>query len=228
MVYRPAPMLLEVRKLAALLVLCSAVAVAASACGDDAADSGSSSGTGGGSGTGTPSGPSGPTGSSSGTGSTGTGSDDPCDVVPEGCFDAAACFATPPTAVSLRGDLVPLMQRSCTLSNACHTDPTSPTTNDGYKPYLGSKKSEGESDVPAILAAIVDVESWGDPSRPVVDPGDWENSYFMNKLDGTLDQCGDVDCLDCGRLMPQGSPKPLPLAERNLFRAWIQEGAQDN
>jgi hypothetical protein len=211
---RPA-MYLEARKLTALLVLCTSAALVASACGDDGGGTGSGSGSGGG-------------GTTGATGSTGTGVEDPCAVVPMGCFDPGACFANAPTGVSLRNDLVPLMQRSCTLSNACHTDKSNPTTNEGYKPYLGSKKSEGESDVPAILAAIVGVEAWGDPSIDVVTPGDWQNSYFMNKIDGALDQCGDLDCLDCGRLMPQGSPKPLPIEERNLFRAWIAEGAQDN
>ncbi len=208
-------MALEVRKLTALLVICLTAALAASACGDD----GGGAGGGGGAES---------TTATSAPGSTGTDVEDPCAAAPVACFDTAACLGTLPTGVSLRNDLNPLMQRSCTLSNACHTNPASPTTNEGYKPYLGVKKSDGESDVPTLLAAIVDVDAWGDPSRKIVAPGDWEHSYFMNKLDGALDQCGDLDCLDCGRLMPQGSPKPLPLAERNLFRAWIAEGARDN
>lgn len=204
-------------KLTALLILSTSAAFAASACGDDG---GSETGSGGG----------GTTTSVSGGDTSSTGVlDDPCAAVPDGCFEPGACFADAPAGVSLRNDLIPLMQRSCTLSSACHTDPTSPTNSEGYKPYLGAKKNEGESDIPTILAAIVDVEAWGDPSRHVVAPGDWEGSYFMNKLDGALDGCPDLDCPDgCGRLMPQGSPKPLPLAERNLFRAWIAEGAQDN
>jgi len=209
-------MRLAALKLTALLILSTSAAFAVAACGDDGGGTGSGGG--------------GTTTSVSGgeTSSTG-GVEDPCALVPEACFDAEACFAAPPTGVSLRNDLVPLMQRSCTLSSACHTNPASPTNSEGYKPYLGEKASDGESDIPTLLAAIVDVEAWGDPSRNVVVPGDWEASYFMNKLDGALDQCADLDCPDgCGRTMPQGSPKPLPLAERNLFRAWIAEGAQDN
>jgi hypothetical protein len=207
-------MYLEARKLTALLVLCTSAALVASACGDDGGATGSGSGGGG---------TTGATGSS-----TGTGAEDPCAETPVGCFDAALCFTAPPTNVSLRNDLLPILQRSCGLTSACHANPASPTTSEGYRPHLGVKPSEGESDIPAILAAIVEVESWGDPSKVVVAPGDWQASYFMNKLDGALDQCGDLDCLDCGRLMPQGLPKPLPLEERNLFRAWIAEGAQDN
>jgi hypothetical protein len=212
-------MMLEARKLTALFTFSLASALVASACGDDGGGTGSGTG---GAGTGT-------TSTATGPGATGTGgADDPCAVVPPACFDAATCFAQPPTGVSFRDDLLPLLQRSCSLSTACHANPESPTTNEGYKPYLGNKKGDGESDIAAIRAAIIDVEAWGDPSRNVVAPGDWEHSYFMNKMDGALGDCPDLDCLDCGRLMPQGSPKPLPIAERNLFRAWIAEGALDN
>ncbi len=203
-------------KLTALLVLCTSAAFVASACGDDGGGTGTG---GGGDGTGTA--------SSSSTGEP----TDPCAVPPAACFDAATCYATPPTGVSLREDLVPLMVRSCGLATACHGDPSSPRTDEGYQPYLGNKASEGESDVPAIHAAIVGVEAWGDPTKDVVTPGDWQQSYFMNKLDGALDQCGDLDCPGpdgCGVLMPKGLKNPLPVAERNLFRAWIAEGAQDN
>ena len=90
---------MKLGKLTALLVLSTSAALIASACGDDG---GSVTGSGGG----------GP-----GTGSSSTGEvEDPCAVVPMGCFDPGLCFASAPIGVSLRNDLVPLMQRSCTLS----------------------------------------------------------------------------------------------------------------
>jgi hypothetical protein len=124
--------------------------------------------------------------------------------------------------------VLPLLERSCSLSSACHGNPSSPTTASGYRPYLGGAGSQ-PSDVEAIFAANVGVDSWADTSKKVIDPGNWENSFLMNKLDGALDQCSSTSCPDgCGRLMPQGPTKPLPLAERNLVRAWIEQGAQDN
>lgn len=216
-------MKLAVSTLSLALVVSTTGALVGSACGDDSSGDGEGGGSSGTSSTTDSAAP-------GATGSTGAGGEeDPCSNRPPACFDDALCYVDIPKGVSLRNDLIPLMQRSCTLSSACHTNPASPTTSQGYKPYLGVKLSEGESDIPKILAAIVDVEAWGDPSKSVVVPGEPENSYFMYKLDGALDSCPELDCPDgCGRLMPQGSPKPLPLAERNLFRAWIAEGAQDN
>lgn len=204
-------MTLAAAKLTAVLVLCTSAALVASACGDDGGGTG-----GGDDGTGTA--------SSSSTGEPA----DPCAGPPLACFDAATCYAAPPTGVSFQNQLLPILVRSCGLATACHGDTASPTTDEGYQPYLGNKASEGPSDVAAIRAAIIDYVAWGDPSKKVVAPGDWQHSYFMNKMDGALDQCGDLDCLDCGLLMPKGLKNPLPVEERNLFRAWIAEGALDN
>jgi hypothetical protein len=200
------------------LLLLSQVVVltAAAACGDDGG--GSSTGQGG-------------SGQTSGATSTGSGGEeivDPCDRLPEACFDAASCYADPPADVSFRDDVLPLFERSCALSTACHGNPQSPQTSSGYRAYLGAA-GDGESDIPTIFEAIIDVESFTDPSKMVVDPGDSSNSFMMYALDGALDQCPDVSCPDdCGFLMPKGLQKPLPIAERNLIRAWIDQGAQDN
>jgi hypothetical protein len=201
-----------------LLVPSLLIALAAAACGDDGGGGGSTSSAGGG-GAGA--------GTSTGTG-TGGAPGDPCDALPEGCFDAASCYADPPADVSLREDVLPLFERSCALSTACHGNPTSPLTSTGYRPYLGGAGDE-PSDIPTILAAIVDVDSFADTSRKVVAPGNWEQSFMMNALDGALDQCESTSCPDdCGSLMPKGLKNPLPIAERNLIRAWIEQGAQDN
>lgn len=209
--------------LATPLLLLALGLAATAACGDDGGGTGGAAGTGG-AGTTSAETTAAPASGSTGGGQTG----DPCEDVPEGCFDPAACYADPPGDVSFRDDVLPILERSCSLSSACHGNAASPTTASGYRPYLGGAGS-AESDVPTILAAIVDVDSWADTSKKVVVPGDWENSFFMNKVDGALDQCASTSCPDgCGRLMPQGPTKPLPLAERNLMRAWIEQGAQDN
>jgi hypothetical protein len=205
-----------------LLLLSQAVVlVAAVACGDDGGGSGGSS---------TSSIGQGGAAQSTGADATGTGGEevDPCDRIPEACFDAASCYADPPADVSFRDDVLPLFERSCALSTACHGNPDSPQTSSGYRAYLGAA-GDGESDIPTIFEAIVGVDSFTDPSKKVVDPGDSTNSFMMYALDGALDQCEDLSCPDdCGFLMPKGLQKPLPIAERNLIRAWIDQGAQDN
>lgn len=206
----------------AVLVLTLGLAATA-ACGDDGGGAGGSTGTGSG-------GASSATDATTTTTTGGAGGEagDPCDAVPEGCFDAASCYADPPADVSFRDDVLPIFERSCSLSSACHGNPSSPTGASGYRPYLGGAGAE-PSDVATIFAANVDVDSWADTSRKVIAPGDWEQSFLMNKMDGALDQCDTTSCPDgCGRLMPQGPTKPLPIAERNLVRAWIEQGAQDN
>lgn len=200
-----------------LLLSLACVLASAAACGDDGDGTGSSTGQG---------------GSTQTTGVTGTGTGgedvDPCDRVPEACFDATSCYADPPADVSFRGDVLPLFERSCALSTACHGNPQSPQTSSGYRAYLGGA-GDAESDIPAIFEAILDVDSFSDPSKKVVSPGDSTNSFMMYALDGALDQCPDLSCPDdCGFLMPKGLKKPLPIAERNVIRAWIDQGAQDN
>lgn len=205
----------------ALALVALATTLASAACGDDTSSSSTGSGAGGAAGTGSGA-------STTGGTSTGEGAGDPCDGRPTACFDAATCYADPPTGVSFEADVLPIFVRSCALSTACHGNLQSPVTGSGYRPYLGAS-GDGESDVAAILEAIVGVESFIDPSKNVVEPGDWEASTLMNKVDGALDDCSNLDCPDgCLRLMPQGLSQPLPVAERNVMRSWIAEGALAN
>jgi hypothetical protein len=201
-----------------LLGALGAACLAAGACGDSGGES-SSTGTGGGS-----------TGSSSSSSSgEGGGPVDPCAERAVGCFDDAACYTDPPTGVSFTSDVLPIFERSCSLSNACHGNPSSPTTSSGYRPYMGkSSGSDEPSDIDLIFEAMA-TDSFIDPGKTIVVPGDWRASTLMNKMDGALDDCSDLSCPDdCGLMMPQGQARPLPLAERNLIRAWIEEGAEQN
>jgi hypothetical protein len=64
---------------------------------------------------------------------------------------------------------------------------------------------------------IVDEPSNQLPSMPLVDPGDHLNSYLWHKIDDTHRDVGGS-----GDLMPGGF---LPVAQRDLIRTWIDEGA---
>jgi hypothetical protein len=124
--------------------------------------------------------------------------------------------------------VLPIFERSCALSTSCHGNTASPTGSTGYRPYLGGA-GDSPSDIPTIFEAIIDYDSYADVSKKVVTPGSWEESFLMNAMDGALDQCESTSCPDdCGLLMPRGLKNPLPIAERNLIRAWIDEGALDN
>jgi hypothetical protein len=64
------------------------------------------------------------------------------------------------------------------------------------------------------------------PSRKYVVPGKPEESYLMNKIDGSND-CSGFMCVGaagCGVQMPQLSP-PLEPGRMNMVRDWIKQGA---
>lgn len=127
--------------------------------------------------------------------------------------------------VSLRDDLVPLMDRSCALS-ACHT-------NDSYVyPKLGPSK-----DTPASTThgALLTHTSHLAPERTVVVAGDPQKSTLINKLTGTWAGLACEADKACGSKMPpppvvgeEAKAPPLSEAEIDLFRRWIAEGAKDN
>jgi hypothetical protein len=73
----------------------------------------------------------------------------------------------------------------------------------------------------ALLAASTQV-----PARKLVSPGKPEESYLMNKIDGTVScmgfACSTAD--GCGVRMPP-LPQPLETEKINKIRDWIKQGA---
>jgi hypothetical protein len=70
------------------------------------------------------------------------------------------------------------------------------------------------------------------PSMQLVKPGDPANSFLMLKIDGCLSGLTGCTPLEqdvgpCGDSMPSGS-ELLSAEERDLFRRWIAQGAQNN
>jgi hypothetical protein len=67
-------------------------------------------------------------------------------------------------------------------------------------------------------ALLVDVDSTQDPTVKRVAAGDPNNSYLIQKLEGTA---------SVGQQMPAGGP-PLPQANIDIIRQWITDGALDD
>ena len=94
-----------------------------------------------------------------------------------------------------------------TCSNAgCHSGPTSANLPSGMD----------LTDADASFAALVSVASLEEPAFLRVAPGDPDNSYVIQKLEGTA---------GTGAQMPFGGP-PLDAAVIAEIRQWITDGAQ--
>ncbi len=163
-------------------------------------------------------------GSGGGGGGTGGSTENPETV----CFDYSKFDGATP-AVSFKTDVLPVFQRSCGLSTACHGDSSMPFQD---RPYFGPNKmvTATADDITKILAGSVGVQSALEPGMMIVKAGDPENSFLMYKLDGQV-QCSKLSCADskgCGTLMPQGSTDPLAENERDAIRRWVAQGAANN
>lgn len=122
-------------------------------------------------------------------------------------------------AVSFKNDVMPVFVQSCTFSS-CHG---SMTANNGL--YLG--EHAGPSNTQAVIAGMMK-PSADLVTMPFVTPGNPGQSFVMHKMDG--DQCTlDAQCANgtCKRSMPDGDPI-LPVANRDVVRRWIAQGAKDN
>ncbi len=111
-------------------------------------------------------------------------------------------------------DIQPLWDAHC-LGGGCH-EPVEEGGNPTAAVRLGGDAYPAIVDVFPAVATV-----------PYVRPGSPAESYLMHKLDGThalsADQ-GGCGCSGSGVSMPLGQ-EPLPLATRNLIRAWIEQGA---
>ena len=136
---------------------------------------------------------------------------------------AVACGSSSPTTTtttssidtpkSLHADVLPIFQNSCTANPTCHGTP------DGIEVFLTGGDIRGR---------LVGVPSSELATMPYITAGDPTNSYLMHKVDGTLDDFA-AHCAkgDCGAQMPKGET-PLSSSDRDVIRAWIEQGALDN
>lgn len=95
----------------------------------------------------------------------------------------------------------------CAASSACHNG-TNPNPEIGFD----------LTDEAASFDSLVDEESSQMPPMLLVDPGDVDGSYLVNKLTGEGIAPGTG-------LMPLGAQQPLCNARIDGVRAWIEAGA---
>ncbi len=118
--------------------------------------------------------------------------------------------------VSFKTDVQPIIDRSCTFSS-CHGGGT-------------GKLTMVQGDASKTRMALVGVDAPELAGTKLVAPGDPTNSWLMKKLDGDVclfaSKCTQIDG-NCGDTMPQAGDL-LDVSERDKFRRWIAQGANDN
>ncbi len=135
-----------------------------------------------------------------------------------GCSSSDDTPSSPPGATpTFEKDIAPLLATSCALA-ACHSSKESPQSF--YITY----------DTDQIYAALLQ-DSPTCTTYKFIEPGQPEKSLLQLKIDGEQDKL-PTDCTSARRSsMPPGDPPNsnsdlLPLADRNLVRAWIKAGAK--
>jgi hypothetical protein len=148
-------------------------------------------------------------------------------------------------AVSFSTDVMPIFQRSCTLSSVCHGQ----TGNSGEEDlYLGlNAGGGGTADSQAVYNGLVGVSSKEDPSMNLVTKGDLQNSFLWHKVNDYLPTLNSGSlatgcmnattmCVDCTTVMPCGQTMPY-LGEALAaswpgdfctLENWISQGAPNN
>jgi hypothetical protein len=108
---------------------------------------------------------------------------------------------------TLTADVQPILTQNCAVSG-CHS---------GASPAQGMSLVTGQT-----IANTVDVASNELPTMDRIEPSDPDQSYLVQKLQGTQAAVGGS-----GAQMPLGGAA-LSQAEINTIRQWIAAGAVDN
>ena len=125
--------------------------------------------------------------------------------VTDGSTSSANFSTSPVTAtVSFSTDVMGIFNTYC---NNCHT--------------AGGPPAQLNLDPGSAYANIVDVPATELASMDRIEPGDPDNSYMVNKLQGSHLSVGGS-----GTVMPPSGG--LPQATINLMRTWVSEGALNN
>jgi hypothetical protein len=166
-----------------------------------------------------------------------------------GCSAPAPAHSSGPgdggsgTDVSFSNDLMPLLQNSCSTSQAftCHGSPmVEMTTLNGLpnqpRPYLGQYQNIGSltpaADAALVYAGLVNVASNEAPSIVYVAPGNLQASFMWLKIKNELTNI-TAKCTSGLVTPPCGLPMPndnLPLTSDQVatIQNWIQGGAPQN
>jgi hypothetical protein len=147
--------------------------------------------------------------------------------------------------ISFRKDVLPIFQSSCaTNGTSCHGGDSAMQPMTVGALILGSV--DGGAPSMSVVAGLVGVGAAEAATTSfmstmnLVTAGDPANSFLMHKMDN--DQCTlESQCMayklaypKCGSLMPnvldpmKMTAVQLPVAQRDIVRAWIKQGAKDN
>jgi len=164
------------------------------------------------------------TGGSTGACTGGSGGSGAGTTGDSGCQKFDYTNYSPTMSPTLKNDIQPIFGISCALSSSCHL------VGSIHHPHLGPSAfsldggKASDAELQAILAELpkASAEVAG---RNVVVSGKPEDSYLMNKIEGT-NNCSGFTCMGpdmCGIRMPDPST-PLEKCQIELIRAWIKKG----
>jgi len=165
-------------------------------------------------------------GGSGGTGAGGAGGSGAGTTADSGCPTFNYTNYNPTMSPTLRNEIQPIFSRSCALASSCHQLAGS------HHPFLGLSLFQLDggkmTDVmlETVISEVKDKPSTQVAGRMMLVAGKPEDSYMMNKIEGT-NNCSNFACMGpdrCGIQMPDPSA-PLERPEIELIRAWIKKGA---
>lgn len=141
------------------------------------------------------------------------------------CFDYASFTGDSPS-VSLRTEVMPILQANCTFGQSCHGPGLSPAGKVYLGPAMGVQASD--TDIQRMLDENVNADPAIDAGMKLITPGDASQSFLMHKTDNSL-ECPTLACAPdgCGDPMPFNRPA-IAAGERNTIRRWIMQGAELN
>jgi len=146
----------------------------------------------------------------------------------------ATCDPTAP--VSFKTDVLPVFQKSCTLSSVCHGQMNNAAEE---SLYLGENSGVADTDPNAVYAQLVGVDAKEIPSMKLVAAGDIDNSFVWHKMNNTQDtlasECSKATmmCSDCTSSTPCGGLMPYlgSVVEPDFLctiQGWISQGAKND
>lgn len=141
------------------------------------------------------------------------------------CFDYGSFNGSSPE-VSLRIEVMPILQTNCTFGQSCHGPGLTLAGKVYLGPVMGVQASDAE--IQRMLDENVNADPSFDAGMKLITPGDASKSFLMHKTDNSL-ECPTLACApdDCGDPMPFNRPA-IDAGDRNTIRRWIMQGAQLN
>jgi hypothetical protein len=175
------------------------------------------------------------TGGTGGSGGTGSGATGGASGAGGACKDPPGGSGTCPkfdyanynpcASPTLKNDIQPIFTNSCALSSSCHQNGSSHHPNLG----LSTMQLDGGKPTDAMLTMIMaelNKPSTQVAGKNIVASGKPEDSYLMNKIEGT-NNCSGFVCMGpdkCGTQMPGPDDAALEKPRVELIRAWIKKG----